>query len=189
MLEQSLTEELTIPRLGGTLIAEFVFSDPWKRAERESKFDDREGRQRLWNLYRNNSLPENYEYRWKVFFWFDGPDKRYNGAGVNISSDNIPQLTQDFKTALAVVQQLGTSDFTATYNRRIGTLADPKLEVIGSKGVFGLQFSMRNEHQILYKTLDADHIEVAIGKLQPCIIRGPELIETLRTLTQPPRLS
>ncbi len=84
-----------------------------------------------------------------------GPDRRYLGAGVNISEASLPELIDDFETALNLIQQLNMVNFSGTYNKRIGTFTNPRLEVTGTNGIFGLEFSMANDIRRLYKTISA----------------------------------
>ncbi|MFY9610073.1 MAG: hypothetical protein WAU45_15845 [Blastocatellia bacterium] len=109
MLEESLKEELHIPAIGGTLIAEFGFkADVRARARRAEHFDletvSWKDEHELYGNRADTSLPENYEFRWRVWFWFAGPDRRYNGAGVSIPETYLPELIRDFETALGIME-------------------------------------------------------------------------------------
>lgn len=189
MLEESLKEELHIPTIGGTLIAEFGFkADVWARARRAEHFDletfSWKGEHELYGKCADTSLPENYEFRWRVWFWFAGPDRRYNGAGVSISESCLPELIRDFESALGIIQQLGTAKFSGTYRKVIGTSTNPDLQVVGSNGNFGVEFSMANNIRRLLKTISADNLPRAIAGLRHALVRGPELLDALRSVTQ-----
>lgn len=185
MFEESLSEALNIPTIGGSLVAECRFrTDARERAELEVPFWKSQEKERLLTKYGDKSILENYEFRWKVRFWFDGPDRRYNGAGADMSEASLSELIQDFETALSIIQRLGTTNFSGTYNKRIGTSMDPWLEVVGSSGTFGLRFSMSNDARSLWKTIPGNKLRLAIDQLELAQIRGPELVETLRSVIQ-----
>lgn len=184
MLEESLKEELNISTLGGTLIAEFGFrSNYWERAKREANDNFSEAMQ-LKKRFSDRSQPDNYEFRWGVWFWFAGPDRRYNGAGVSISEARLPELIRDFETALGTIQQLSTAKFSGTYHKRIGTSNNPQLQVVGSNCSFGLEFSIANDIRRLWKTISADNLPRATAELKHALVRGPQLLDTLRSVTQ-----
>jgi hypothetical protein len=185
MFEESLKEELNIPTIGGTLIAECGFrTDAQERANSEAPIWEWKERERLVKKYWDRSLGENYELRWKILFWFDGPDRRFRGAGADISEASLPTLIQDFEAASGVILQLSATNFSGTYSKRIGTFTNPWLDVVGSNGNFGVRFSMTNAIRSLWRTIPADRIPEVISHLKGVLIHGPQLVETLRSVTQ-----
>jgi len=188
MFEESLKEQLNIPTIGGTLIAEYGFrSDAWGRAKAESSSGHVSAS--LLKKFMDRSVLENYEFRWRVSFWFDGPDRRYNGAGADLSEAGLLELIHDFEMALNITQQLGTTKFSGTYHKRVGEAANPSLWVVGIGGVFGLQFSMSNDSRTLWKTIPAESLPEAISQLKSALVRGPQLLDILRSVTQTNRLA
>jgi hypothetical protein len=182
MLNDSLKEELAIPHLSGTLVAEILWKGVFERAKADSQ--TLEERDRLCVLYADETRLENYYFRWRISFWLDGPDRRYNGDGSSVDPLKIPDLIRDFETALAIIRELSNTRFAGTYNKRIGSSAAPELAVTGSDGVFKLKFSLSNDRWTLSRLLPADDIERAIGQLTYSLSRGPELIDTLRSIVE-----
>lgn len=185
MFEESLSEALNIPTIGGSLVAECRFrTDARERVELEVPFWKSEEKKRLLAKYEDKSILENYEFRWKVRFWFDGPDRRYNGAGADMSEASLSKLIQDFETALSIIRRLCTTNFSGSYVKRIGSSMDPWLDIVGSSGVFGLRFSMSNDARSLWRTISENELRLAIDQLKLAQIRGPGLVETLRCVIQ-----
>lgn len=86
--------------------------------------------------------------------------------------------------ALNIIQQLGTTKFSGTYNKRVGKSTNPSFGVVGIGGVLGLRFSLSNDLRGLSKTIPAERLPQAISQLKAALVRGPQLLDTLPVVTQ-----
>ncbi|MEO6906464.1 MAG: hypothetical protein ABI210_01110 [Abditibacteriaceae bacterium] len=187
---ESLQEGVNIPKLGGTLVAEFRFNrslaheNGRKAGQALPKGTDFRETMKIEREYSGGTKIENYEFRWRVFFLLKVLDRRYNSAETDIWDKQLPELISGFETAYAIIPQLQTANLSGNYLKSIQANNNHKIEIVGTDGALGLRFSISNEQRWLSATLSLKQIDEAIEKLKNAQIRGPQLLETLRKVKE-----
>lgn len=133
--------------------------------------------------FSDETLEENFKYEYKVFIWYDGPDRRYNGACASFFHEDIDRLAEGFRNAYSVIDALKSIDAPDGYSKNVYKNFEAEIEVCKIGGAWFVSLIIESETQRLSKSIEEQMLPELIEKINLASSRGSLLAEKLKLLS------
>lgn len=190
-MPEQLSENLNLPKIGGEIVALYHFrlgASIKAKFEldgllRQQKISFAEYKKRK-EIVSDENRRENFDITWMINFTLNGPDARYKPGVIGLMPEKVTKLIAGFEIALAKMQTLTNQAFSGTYSKVVGELDEPSLEVVAENGKILLNFWVSSDKWKFSRKLDISDVEIIIVGLKKAVQRGPQMVQTLESLSQ-----